>query len=136
MGQILEALKVLQSQGETRTSYLQQLSEEAQIIPPYGLPLNYTPPIGANLGQVCIQKSENNATTRENEIGTITSTGFKKTIQQNDVHVKMTKQLEVWSSPHIAILVDVDNTESKLEMLEKRLRVMEGEGIFEVIDVA
>jgi len=48
----------------------------------------------------------------------------------------MTKQLEVWSSPHIAISVDVDNTESKLEMLEKRLRVMEGEGIFEVIDVA
>jgi len=54
MGQIIEALKVLQSQGETCTSYHQQLGEEAQIFPLHGLPPNYTPPMGANLGQDCV----------------------------------------------------------------------------------
>jgi len=39
----------------------------------------------------------------------------------------MTKQPEVRSSPHVVMSLDVDNTESKLEMLEKRLRVIEGE---------
>jgi len=40
----------------------------------------------------------------------------------------------VRSSPHVAISVDVDNTKSKLEILEKRLRVIEGEGNFEFGD--
>ena len=133
MGQILEALKVLQSQGEICTSYHQQLSEEAQIFPPHGHPLNYTPPMEANLGQVCVQKAENNATTGENKLG---ATGFDKTIQPNDVHVNLTKQPEVRSSPHVVISMDVDNTEGKLEMLKKRLKVIEGKGIFEFSDAA
>jgi len=64
--------------------------------------------------------------TKENEPGAVTSIGLEKTIQPNVLHVNMTKQVEVKPSPHVVILVDVDYTESKLEMLEESLRAIEG----------
>ena len=109
------------------------MGEEAQIFPPLDLPPNYTPPMGANVGQDYVQKVENNTTTGENKLG---ATCFDKTIQPNDVHVNLTKQPEVRSSPHVVISMDVDNTEGKLEMLKKRLKVIEGKGIFEFSDAA
>jgi len=37
-------------------------------------------PIGANLGQVCVQKDENSATIGENKLGAIIFPGSEKTI--------------------------------------------------------
>jgi len=44
--EILEAIDALENSEETSTQQHQQRVQETQVFPPYGLPSNYTPPIG------------------------------------------------------------------------------------------
>jgi len=64
--------------------------------------------------------------TKENEPGTTTFTSTQGIVQPNMVHVSMEKQLEVKPSPHVTTPLNVDDATNKLEMLEERLRVIEG----------
>jgi len=132
MSHMLEALKALKSNGETSVLPQQQ---GAQIIQPlFGQPLKYTPHIEDDSKQTYTQKAGNSIDTEANELGAFIFTSNQGIVESNVVREEPTKQPEVNYLPHDTMLVDVENTRGKLEMLEERLRVIEGRGSFEFGD--
>ncbi|XP_052730071.1 uncharacterized protein LOC128196150 [Vigna angularis] len=111
MRQVLKTLDALQSPGCLCTQRSQQGVPEAQTFPSYGLPPNYTPPSGVDSRHLDTQKAEGNAAEVEDEPGATTFTIPRQTIQ-----------------------LDFKDDKSRLEVPEKRLRAIEGEGSFEFGD--
>ena len=69
--------------------------------------------------------------TKENELGTSTFTCTQGIVQSNIVHVSMEKQPKVKPSPHVTRPLNLEDSTNKLEMLEERLRAIEGVQKFE-----
>ncbi|XP_052724622.1 uncharacterized protein LOC108324671 [Vigna angularis] len=111
MRQVLKTLDALQDPGCLCTQRSQQGAPEARTFPSYGLPPNYTPPSGVDSRHLDTQKAEGNAVEVEDEPGATTFTIPGQTIQP-----------------------DFKDDKSILEVLEKRLRAIEGEGSFECGD--
>ncbi|XP_014506234.1 uncharacterized protein LOC106765987 [Vigna radiata var. radiata] len=130
MSQILEALNALQDPGDSWAPRPQQRASKAQTFPPYGLPPNYTPPSGEDLGHADTQEVKDNAVEAEDKLGANTVIIHGETTQSGMANVIMTKQPEMKSSHYVVAPTDVE----KLEMLEKKLRAIEGEGSFEFGD--
>ncbi|XP_014524189.1 uncharacterized protein LOC106780417 [Vigna radiata var. radiata] len=130
MSQILEALSALQSPGDSRTPRSQIRVSRAPSLPPYGLPPNYTPPSGEDLGHADTQEVKDNAVEAKDELGANTAIIHGETTKSGIANVIMTKQPEMKSSHYAVAPTDFE----KLEMLEKKLRVIEGEGNFEFRD--
>ncbi|XP_027916095.1 uncharacterized protein LOC114175539 [Vigna unguiculata] len=130
MSQILEALNAMQNPGETCTPQ-QHRVQENQTCPPSSLPSDYTPPPGVDSRKVYVQNVENNAVKEENKLEAATSTCSGETTHPNIVNMVETKQHDVKS---IAAPGDVKDEESKLEMLDKRLKAIEGERNFAFSD--
>ncbi|XP_014521831.1 uncharacterized protein LOC106778386 [Vigna radiata var. radiata] len=128
--QILEALNALQSPGDSQAPRPQPRASEAQTFPPYGLPPNYTPLSGEDLGHVDNQKVEDNVVEVEDKLGADTVVIHGETTQSGMANVIMTEQPEMKSS-HYAV---APTGFEKLEMLEKKLRVIEGKDVFEFGD--
>jgi len=84
-------------------------------------PPNYTPPIGFDS-----EKKVASHDTKENEPGTSTFTGTQGIVKPDVVHVSLEKQSEVKPSPHVTTPLNVEDSTNKLEMLEERLRAIEG----------
>jgi len=129
---ILEALKALKSSGETFVLPQQQGAQMIQR--PYGLPSNYTPHIEDDLKQTYAQKAVNSIDAGANELGAFIFTSNQGIVESNAVHMVPTKQPEVNYLPHDTMPIHVENTRGKFEMLEERLRVIEGKGSFEFGD--
>jgi len=129
--EILEAIEALENSGETSTQQHQQRVQETQVSPPYGLPPNYTPPIGFDSRKKAASYMVATHDTKENEPGTSTFTSTQGIGQLDVVHVSMEKQPEVKPSPHVTTPLNVEDSTNKLEMLEERLRAIEGVRKFE-----
>ena len=127
MSQILEALNAMQNPGETCTPQQQHRVQENQNCPPSSLPSNYIPPLGVVSRKVCIQNVENNVVDEENKLEAATFTCYGETTHPDIVNIIEPKQHEVKS---VVAPGDVKDEESKLEMLEKRLKAIEGERNF------
>ncbi|XP_014511921.1 uncharacterized protein LOC106770634 [Vigna radiata var. radiata] len=134
MSQILEALNALQSPGDSRAPRPQQRASEAQTFPPYGLPPNYTRPSREDLGHADTQEVKDNAVEAEDKLGANTAIIHGETTQSGIAGVIMTKQPKMKSSPHVVTSAEFKDNDSELEMLEKRLRVIEGKDVFEFGD--
>ncbi|XP_017408518.2 uncharacterized protein LOC108321311 [Vigna angularis] len=134
ISQILEAMNALQSPKDSCAQQPQQRVPEVQTFPSYGLPPNYTPPSGVDLGHLDTQKAEGNAVEVEGELGATTFTIPGKTIQPGIENMIMKKQPETKSSSYVVTPADFKDDKSKLEVFEKRLRAIEGEGSFEFGD--
>jgi len=131
MSQILEALNAMQNPGETCTPQQQHRVQENQTCPPSSLPSNYTPTPGMDSRKVYIQNAENNVVDEENKLEAATFTCSRETTPPDIVNIIEAKQHEVKS---VAAPGDVKDEESKLEMLEKRLKAIEGERNFAFSD--
>ena len=105
--EILEAIEALEKSRKTSTQQHQQRVQETQVSPPYGLPLNYTPPIGFDSGKKAASYMVATHDTKENEPGTSTFTGTQGIGQLDVVHVSMKKQPEVKPSPHVTTPLNV-----------------------------
>ncbi|XP_014522722.1 uncharacterized protein LOC106779175 [Vigna radiata var. radiata] len=130
MSQILEALNALQDPGDSRAPRPQQRASEAQTFPPYGLPPNYTPPSGEDLGHADTQEVKDNAVEAEDKLGANTAIIHEETTQSGMANVIMIEQPEMKSSHYVVAPTNFE----KLEMLEKKLRVIEGKDVFEFGD--
>ena len=133
MTQILEAFNAMQNPRETCTPQQQHKVQENQNCPPSSFPSNYIPPLGVDSRKVYFQNAENNAVEEENKLEVATFTCSGEATHPNIVNMIEIKQHEVKS---IAAPGDVKDERSKLQMLEKRLRAIEGEGNFAFSDVA
>ncbi|XP_017423680.1 uncharacterized protein LOC108332894 [Vigna angularis] len=134
ISQILEAMNALQSPKDSCAQQPQQRVPKVQPFPSCGLPPNYTPPSGVDLGHLDAQKAEGNAVEVEGELGATTFTIPGKTIQPGIQNMIMKKQHETKSSSYVVTPADFKDDKSKLEVFEKRLRAIEGEGSFEFGD--
>jgi len=123
----------MQNHGETGIPQQQHRVQENQTYPPSSLPSNYTPPLRVDSRKIYIQDAENIAVEEENKLKAVTFTCFWETTHPYIVNVIETKQHDVKS---IASPGDVKDEESKLQMLETRLRTIEGERNFVFSDVA
>ncbi|XP_014523719.1 uncharacterized protein LOC106780001, partial [Vigna radiata var. radiata] len=130
MSQILEALNALQSPGDSCALRPQQRLSEVQTFPPYGLPQNYIPPSGKDLGHADTQEVKDNAVEAKDKLGANTAIIHGETTQSGIASVIMSKSPEMKSSPYAVTPTDFE----KLEMLEKKLRVIEGKDVFEFGD--
>ncbi|XP_052726144.1 uncharacterized protein LOC128194640 [Vigna angularis] len=134
MRQVLKTLDALQDPGCLCTQRSQQGAPEARTFPSYGLPPNYTPPSGVDSRHLDTQKAEGNAVEVEDELGATTFTIPGQTIQPGIESTIMKKQLETKSPSSVITPADFKDDKSILEVLEKRLRAIEGEGSFEFGD--
>ncbi|XP_052735555.1 uncharacterized protein LOC128197540 [Vigna angularis] len=134
ISRILEALNALQIPGDPSAQRLQQEVPEAQTFPSYGLPPNYTPPSGMNSGHLDTQKVEDNTVEVEDEPGATTFTIPRQIIQPGIESMMMKKQPKTKSPSCVITPGDFKDDRSRLEVLEKRLRAIEGEGSFEFED--
>jgi len=132
ISQILEALRALLNSEETSAPPHQPRDQMIQTFPPYGLPSSYIPPIKEDMRQAYTQKTVDHISVThirdENELGATALTELLGNVQPNVVQVASTKEPEMKPPHYAAISVDVEATNNKLEMLEKRIRVMEGGG--------
>ncbi|XP_027915075.1 uncharacterized protein LOC114174431 [Vigna unguiculata] len=133
MSQILEALNAMENPGETCTPQQQHRVQENQNCPPSSLPSNYISPLGVDSRKVYVQNVENNAVEEENKLESATFTCSGETTHPDIVNIIEAKQHKVKS---VTAPRDVMDEESKLEMLEKRLKAIEGERNFAFSDVA
>jgi len=131
MSQILEALNAMQNPGKTCTPPQQHRVQGNQTCLPSSLPSNYTPPPRVDSRKVYVQNAENSAVDEENKLEAATFTCFRETTHLDIVNIIETKQHEV---KFVAALGDVKDEESKLEMLEKRLKAIERERNFAFSD--
>jgi len=101
-----------------------------QTFTPYGLPSGYIPSLEEDLRQAYTQKAEDHIFVThirdDNGLGATTLTELLGNVQPNVVHATSTKEPKMKPPYYAAILVDVEAINNKLEMLEKRIRVMEG----------
>ncbi|XP_017420412.1 uncharacterized protein LOC108330438 [Vigna angularis] len=134
MSQVLETLDALQSPGCLCTQRSQQGVLEAQTFLSYGLPPNYTLPSGVDSRHLDTQKAEGNAVEVEGELGATTCTILGQTIQPGIESTIMKKQPETKSPSCVITPANFKDDKSRLEVLEKRLRAIEGEGSFEFGD--
>ncbi|XP_052736686.1 uncharacterized protein LOC128197882 [Vigna angularis] len=138
VGQILEALKAMKIAGETSSAKADDNAHTSVhdavgtqfTFPMYGLPSGYTPPIGDH------SKAEH------------TSLAFPITSNvlpistQGPIHTTEAKLNEMSKLPHTIVAQDatlhsnVEGTKDKLEVLEGRLRVIEGFESYEFGDMA
>ncbi|XP_014496657.1 uncharacterized protein LOC106758228 [Vigna radiata var. radiata] len=130
MSQILEALSALQSPEGSRAPRPQQRASEVQTFPPYGLPPNYITPSGKDSGHADTQEVKDNAVEVEDKLGVDTAIIHGETIQAGMANMIMTESPEMKFSPYAVTPTDFE----KLEMLEKKLRAIEGKDVFEFGD--
>jgi len=126
ISEILEVIEALENSGETSTQQYQQKVQETQVFPPHSLPLNYTSSIGFDSEKKDASYMVATHDTKENEPRISTFTGTQGIVQPDVVHVSMEKQLEVKPSPHVTKPLIVEDATNKLEMLDERLRAIEG----------
>ena len=98
---------------------------------PYGLPPDYTPPIGFDLEKKATSYMVATHDTKGNEPWTSTFISTQGIVQPDVVHVSMEKQPKVKPSPHVTTPLNVEDFTNKFEMLEERLRAIEGVQKFE-----
>jgi len=137
VGQILEALKSLRVSGEASSAKGEKSTHDAPFaFPTYGLPLGYTTPVGeyseAEHASFSFPiNTPRNEVTTSAEPRVIVIPKPLNTIVDDDSLGKIT--------PHPtmqAVSVDVEGTKTKLEILEERLRAIEGGGNYGFGDIA
>jgi len=137
VGQILEALKSLKASGEASSTKCEESTHDAPVaFPTYGLPSAYTPPVGdyseAEHASFSfpINTPRNEATTFAEPRVTVIPKPLNITIGDSSLD-KITPRPTMQ-----AICANVEGTKNKLEILEERLRAIEGGGNYGFGDVA
>ncbi|XP_027912906.1 uncharacterized protein LOC114172940 [Vigna unguiculata] len=137
VGQILEALKSLRASGEASSAKGEKSTHDAPIaFPTYGLPSSYTPPVGdyseAEHASFSfpINTPRNEGTTFAEPRVTVIPKPLNTTVDDDSLG-KITPHPTMQS-----VFVDVEGTKTKLEILEERIRAIEGGGNYGFGDVA
>jgi len=137
VGQILEALKSLKATGEASCSKGEESTHGALVaFPAYGLPSGYTPPVG--------EYSEAEHASFSFQINTLgneaaTFAGPRETVMPKTLNTIIGDNSldKITSHPTMqAVSADVEETKTKLEILEERLRAIERGGNYAFGDVA
>jgi len=136
VGQILGALKSLRVSGEASSVKGEESTHDAPIaFPTYGLPLGYTTPVGEYSKaehasfSFPINTSRNEATTFAEPRVIVIPKPLNTTIGDDSLG-KITPHPTMQT-----ISADVEGTKTKLEILEERLRAIEGGGNYRFGDV-
>ncbi|XP_027915141.1 uncharacterized protein LOC114174501 [Vigna unguiculata] len=137
VGQILEALKSLRVSGEASSAKGEESTHDALIaFPTYGLPLGYTTPVG-EYSEVEHASFSFPINTSRNEA--ITFAESRVTVIPKPLNTTVGDDSLGKITPHPtmqAVSVDVEGTKTKSEILEERLRAIEGGGNYGFGDVA